>query len=165
MNQPHSVGEGKSDKSRTRPQNNWREEINAWLKKRGLKPSDIARQFWEEREAIDETQRLLGTGYQPFGVERFPAVYLAIPGHRNRATSREAAAAMAPRCRDLRARVLTALRRRAMTADEVATWLGESILSIRPRCTELFRLGQIADSGLTRRNVSGRAATVWKLSA
>jgi len=48
-----------------------------------------------------------------------------------------------------------------LTADEVAGRLGLSILSIRPRITELARLGKVRDSGERRRNGSGRKAIVW----
>jgi hypothetical protein len=48
-----------------------------------------------------------------------------------------------------------------LTADEVAAALGESVLSIRPRMSELRRLGEIADTGDRRRNASGHTAAVW----
>lgn len=62
----------------------------------------------------------------------------------------------------LRTRVLTALRRRAMTADECATFLGEDILSIRPRLSELARLSKIERTGQKRPNFSGCNAWVWR---
>ncbi|MGU3316308.1 hypothetical protein ACLBWH_12225 [Sphingomonas sp. M6A6_1c] len=52
-------------------------------------------------------------------------------------------------------------RSNGLTADEVAGRLGLSILSIRPRLTELARLGRVRDSGSRRRNVSGKQAIVW----
>jgi predicted ArsR family transcriptional regulator len=48
------------------------------------------------------------------------------------------------------------------TADEAASELGESILAIRPRLSELVALGKIEDSGLRRKNASGMTATVWR---
>lgn len=64
---------------------------------------------------------------------------------------------------NLRERVFRALvERGSMTADECADHLGQSILSIRPRFTELSRLGIIADTGERRANRSGRMAVVWE---
>lgn len=64
--------------------------------------------------------------------------------------------------RKLREQVLDALRRWGHgTADELAAWLDVDRLSIRPRCSELRALGDIADSGRRRRNKSGKAAIVW----
>ena len=48
-----------------------------------------------------------------------------------------------------------------LTADEVAGRLGLSILSVRPRISELTRLGKVRDSGHRRRNTSGKNAIVW----
>lgn len=52
-----------------------------------------------------------------------------------------------------------------LTADEIAADLGYSVLSIRPRVTELGALGLIYDTGITRKNASGRPAIVWKATA
>ena len=49
-----------------------------------------------------------------------------------------------------------------LTADECADQLGESILSIRPRVTELKFKGLLADTGVRRENASGRSAAVMK---
>jgi len=88
--------------------------------------------------------------------------YPSSPGARNRDTSRAAADAMAATAPLLRGKVLAVLERsNGLTADEVAGRLGLSILSIRPRCTELSRLGQIRDSGDRRNNASGKRAIVW----
>lgn len=88
--------------------------------------------------------------------------YPVIPGAQPRDTSHAAADAIAPQAPLLRARALAALERsNGLTADEVAGRLGLSILSIRPRCTELARLGKIRDSGHRRPNASGRLAIVW----
>ena len=40
--------------------------------------------------------------------------------------------------------------------------LGESVLAIRPRFSELRALGQITDTGARRINDSGRSAIVWR---
>jgi predicted ArsR family transcriptional regulator len=88
--------------------------------------------------------------------------YPHAPGARDRDTSRAAADAAARIAPMLRGKVLVVLERsNGLTADEVAGRLGLSILSIRPRCTELSRLGKIRDSGDRRRNVSGKRAIVW----
>jgi hypothetical protein len=52
-----------------------------------------------------------------------------------------------------------------MTADEVADFVGESLLTIRPRMTELKRLGLLRDTGARRANASGRQAVVWEAAA
>lgn len=51
-----------------------------------------------------------------------------------------------------------------MTADQCARFLGESVLSIRPRFSELRAKGLIADSGMRAKNDSGRSAVVWRLT-
>jgi predicted ArsR family transcriptional regulator len=84
------------------------------------------------------------------------------PGAQDRDTSRAAAEQIAPETAQLRARALGVLERsNGLTADEVAGKLGLSILSIRPRLTELSRLGRVRDSGQRRPNASGRNAIVW----
>lgn len=49
-----------------------------------------------------------------------------------------------------------------MTADEIASELGESILSIRPRVSELKRQGLVEKTRERRRNHSGMSASVWR---
>lgn len=90
--------------------------------------------------------------------------YPASPGAQDRDTSRAAAAEIAPSAPLLRERVLTAFERSTgMTADECAGRLGLSILTVRPRVTELSRLGKLRDSGDRRRNsISGKRAIVWQ---
>lgn len=63
----------------------------------------------------------------------------------------------------LRERCLDALDRHGeLTADEAARLLGESVLAIRPRFSELVKAGQIEDAGARRKNLSGHTATVWR---
>ena len=84
------------------------------------------------------------------------------PGAQDRDTSRDAADAAAVTAPQLRARALAVVERsNGLTADEVAGRLGLSILSIRPRLTELSRLGKVRDSGARRKNASGKRAIVW----
>lgn len=88
--------------------------------------------------------------------------YPHAPGAQDRDTSRAAADHAAETAPQLRGRALAVLERsNGLTADEVAGKLGLSILSIRPRLTELSRLGKVRDSGQRRTNASGRKAIVW----
>lgn len=50
------------------------------------------------------------------------------------------------------------------TADEIARRLKASILTIRPRCSELRNTRQIYDTGERRKNTSGRSAAVWAIA-
>jgi predicted ArsR family transcriptional regulator len=84
-------------------------------------------------------------------------------GHRGIDTSAEAAESV-DAC-GLRAQVLDMLRRCGpQTADEAAGWLNVSVLSIRPRFTELLRLGAIHRTGDRRANESGRMAHVFSVN-
>lgn len=88
--------------------------------------------------------------------------YPETPGAQDRDTSRAAADFIAPTALQLRARALAVVERsNGLTADEVAGRLGLSILSIRPRLTELAHLGKVRDGGGRRKNKSGRRAIVW----
>jgi predicted ArsR family transcriptional regulator len=49
-----------------------------------------------------------------------------------------------------------------LTADEIAAALGESVLAVRPRVSELFHDGLIGKTGERRRNHSGLSAYVWR---
>jgi hypothetical protein len=50
------------------------------------------------------------------------------------------------------------------SADQIATALQYSVLTVRPRVAELRKLKRIADGGARRPNASGRNAIVWRLS-
>ena len=90
--------------------------------------------------------------------------YPAQPGARDRDTSIKAAEAIASKAPTLRAATLAAFQHsNGLTADEAADVIGASILSVRPRVTELARLGELEDSGERRRNHSGKAAIVWRI--
>jgi hypothetical protein len=66
----------------------------------------------------------------------------------------------------VRKEVLDFLRERpgGATADEIAAAIGRSILTVRPRVSELKRLGAFVDSGERRANASGHAAAVMALA-
>lgn len=51
-----------------------------------------------------------------------------------------------------------------MTADECASRMGLSILTVRPRCTELKLTQRLADTGARRANQSGKRAAVLTLA-
>lgn len=91
------------------------------------------------------------------------AEYPHSPGWKKRETSAEAAAAVAPRASALRARCLAevAAAPRGLTGNELAERLGWDICSVRPRLTELDRLGKIRNSGERRKTPSGCSAIVW----
>ena len=91
--------------------------------------------------------------------------YPATPAAGRTDTSAEAAEMLAPSVETIRAQVFEYIRNTTdgATADEAADDLGLSILTVRPRFTELKRLGQIVDSEQRRRNWrSNRTAIVWK---
>ena len=50
----------------------------------------------------------------------------------------------------------------SMTADECAEKMSESVLSIRPRFSELSRLGKIYKTGQLRPSSTGNNQTVWR---
>lgn len=88
--------------------------------------------------------------------------YPHAPGFKEPAgTSQIAAVAEASRVEVLRQRILETLEGCPMTADECADRLGETVLSIRPRFSELRATGKIQPSGKRRPNTSGHSAVVW----
>lgn len=93
-------------------------------------------------------------------------LYPDFPGYKARGTSQEAAEAIAPKVSHLRAKVLRAYMaaHAGLTADEVAGALGLTVLTIRPRVSELRLARVLVDSGLRRANQSGKSATVWKIA-
>ena len=93
------------------------------------------------------------------------SLYPQIPGSAPTDTSEAAAESMRESASTLRAKALEVLRRHGpMTADEIAGRMGQTVLAIRPRVTELFKMGRIEDSGTRRKNSSGRRAIVWKVN-
>jgi predicted ArsR family transcriptional regulator len=90
------------------------------------------------------------------------ATYPDFPGYKEKGgTSELAAGLVAAISGTLRDRVLTLLKFRQLTADECARYLGASILAVRPRLSELRRMGEIQKTGATRMNESGIQAAVW----
>ena len=82
------------------------------------------------------------------------------PGSMPRETS--AAAQPAPHdAKILREQCLNLIKNRDLTADEVAKMMDKSVLSIRPRISELATSKKIFDSGKRRKNESGNSAIVW----
>tara|TARA_Y100000310_G_C20372672_1_gene664249 strand:+ start:391 stop:762 length:372 start_codon:yes stop_codon:yes gene_type:complete len=89
--------------------------------------------------------------------------YPHTPGHTTDDTSVEAAESIANSAGTIRTQVLAGLYQQAMTADECADVLGLSILTVRPRFSELRRMGRIKDTGDRRVNAtSGKKAIVWE---
>lgn len=91
-----------------------------------------------------------------------------IPGRKEETTSRLAAERVASAADTLRALVLSAILARPRTADEVAEALGQSVLAIRPRVSELRKMDRVrpmfgANGRQVRRpNASGINAIVWE---
>lgn len=87
------------------------------------------------------------------------ASYPARPGYKREGTSKLAAESVnAPTLRD---RVLGVLKDfGSLTPDEIARTVGLPITSIRPRCSELLRLGKIKETSERRPNASGKMAQV-----
>ena len=103
-------------------------------------------------------KRQLGDAWYLFG-ERYPIA----PGYKVSGTSQESAQRIAPQVKGLRAKVLASLSNHGpATPDETAERLGLSILSIRPRFSELKEIGLIEETGKRRRNDSGHSAEVWR---
>ena len=87
-------------------------------------------------------------------------------GYQPTETSFNAAVRVAVNARNVRDRVAAVLAERGpMTADEIAAVLGLSILTVRPRVTDLNKAGRIEDTGARRQTGSGNAAIVWRIKA
>ncbi len=93
----------------------------------------------------------------------FAMRYPVTAGSKTGGTSAEAAVAMSPKVQTLCALCYDVLRDRPMTADETAARLGLSVLSIRPRFSNLVALGKIEKTGQRRRNISGLHANVYRI--
>jgi hypothetical protein len=85
------------------------------------------------------------------------------PGHKAE-SSRSSGDLIAPHAKTVRRAALAAFVAAypsGMTADELAGRLGESILTTRPRVSELHAAGLIQPTPQRRQNDSGHTATVW----
>jgi DNA-directed RNA polymerase specialized sigma24 family protein len=92
------------------------------------------------------------------------ARYPATPGSKSDLdTAKAAAADMASEAGTLRRECLAALAGADLTADEIADRVGRSILSIRPRISELRARNKVKPTDTRRRNRSGKNAVVWTL--
>ncbi len=90
--------------------------------------------------------------------------YPSAPGYKKRDTSEQAAKEIAATDSHAKGqRIIFELicRHGPMTADEIAALLGKDRLYVRPRCSELARKEILVDSGVRRRNESGKLAIVW----
>ena len=98
------------------------------------------------------------------GLSRYPDE----PGWKEPTTSRDAAAKIRPSTNALYADILReidAAGDRGLTSDEAAAKLGQSVLLIRPRFSELGprHQGKIEKTGERRKNESGLVAAAWRI--
>ncbi len=87
------------------------------------------------------------------------------PGYKEGSTSRDSARRIAGKAATVRAEVMHVYFNKnadGYTADEVAAILQESILTVRPRVSELIQQGVLEDSGNRRPNRSGHSAKVLR---
>jgi hypothetical protein len=85
-------------------------------------------------------------------------------GFKERTTSRDAAKVITPRVGSLRDQVYAVLRAKypnGATADEISAFLRKTEFSIRPRMSELRKMGMIEATQARRPNASGVLAIVW----
>ena len=89
--------------------------------------------------------------------------YPMIPGAKTDGPSQDAADYMTPKVDNVREKVLNCFTQyENLTADEAAQKLQIDRLTIRPRVSELVKMGKLTDTGDRRAKSSGRNATVWK---
>jgi hypothetical protein len=93
--------------------------------------------------------------------------YPRSPGYKEKTTSMDAARAMTSRASILRNRAFAEIVRAGkigLTADEVAERLGETVLAVRPRVSELAKSTPplVVPTGERRRNESSLGAKVWR---
>jgi predicted ArsR family transcriptional regulator len=85
-------------------------------------------------------------------------------GYKEGDTSKEAAQTFAPRARVLRDRALAYISANpGRTADQIAEALGESVLAVRPRISELRKSNLIVNAGRGT-NSSGMSAHRWRVA-
>jgi predicted ArsR family transcriptional regulator len=93
-------------------------------------------------------------------------IYPDAPGFKVPGPSEQAAKTMTVNVNKMRAAVLAQIAQYSggATADEIAKDLNLSVLSVRPRVSELKRNGEIEQTGARRKNESGMTATVWRIA-
>jgi hypothetical protein len=87
------------------------------------------------------------------------------PGSKSPGASSEAAHAIARHATTLKMRVYSFLRDHhpaSFSADQIAKSLGETILSVRPRVSELNKSGEIEAAEGRSKNESGMSAHCWR---
>jgi hypothetical protein len=96
-------------------------------------------------------------------MSRLPERYPTTPGFKAAGPSEQAATAISNTVKTLREQVLKTISEAptGLSADAVAERLGKSVLSVRPRVSELRRLGEIRPTTQRAKNQSGMTATVW----
>lgn len=107
----------------------------------------------------------MGSMKDSLGDRPYTTAYPGRPGAKAAGTSEEAARAVAGKAETLRVQVFDAILRAGSpgaTPDEVAAALGETVLAVRPRVTELHHAGKIQTTGERRANASGLKANVWR---
>jgi hypothetical protein len=95
-----------------------------------------------------------------------PLGYPEAPGFKAAGPSEQAGSAVANMAKTLRHQVLRTIAAapQGLTADEVADKLNKSVLSVRPRVSELHRQGEIRQTTVRGTNASGMTASVWTLA-
>lgn len=90
-------------------------------------------------------------------------IYPNRPGWKGQETSALAAEFIAETAPILRARCLKAFEAAPMglTGNELAEALKHDVMSVRPRISELLRMGKVRNSGIRRPTGSGCTAIVW----
>ena len=87
------------------------------------------------------------------------------PGHKENTTSKEAAEFMKPKTKTIRSKILNVLKNKGnygATPDEVSSLLTIYFTSVRPRFSELKKMGCIEKTKRRRKNESGTDAWVWR---
>lgn len=95
-------------------------------------------------------------------MEQLSLLYPNGAGWKAEGTSKAAAKIVTPKAKTLCEQVYERLQQYSLTADEAAFILGKSVLSIRPRFSQLLAQGKIYDTGRRRKNESGLLAVVWR---
>lgn len=85
------------------------------------------------------------------------------PGYKEKGgTSQQAARSIQESAASVRAKVREVFRKKIyLTADQAADLLGLSVLTVRPRVSELFLRDDLSKTTIRRQNASGHTATVY----